>query len=401
MEGFSLSRAFEFSDYSTINRIQFFYKSEEFLSPSFNLTGDKIIIILFKCLRDKYKRADGMGNKVFTFGDIRIREVKGKYYVYLIEKGDDGQRRDHYIAPLDKVVEIALGVLGGTPLTPQCRGRDLNPGHRLERPALGGTPPKTPDANYEELKGVITNGYVETFVNNSEISASDLLKFEIALRSKQISEETIKQYISCIKQNKKDSNNCIKAWRNFYRLVLNRDPPETLKVKKTKADLRIPSPDEVKQTLERAKQYPNLYTMHRLLLESGIRESEALKVLNDYDTTRDRCENGICAYEINWVRGQKGSFYAFHITPLQRVKVSKPYVDKYTKKLGLVPPKYFRKFVATKMAELGIPLDVIDFIQGRKPTRVLTQHYISLFGIAKEQYKKYAEWLHMNFRLSD
>ncbi|MFP3217229.1 putative integrase [Acidianus hospitalis] len=26
-----------------------------------------------------------MGNKVFTFGDIRIREVKGKYYVYLIE----------------------------------------------------------------------------------------------------------------------------------------------------------------------------------------------------------------------------------------------------------------------------------------------------------------------------
>ncbi|MFP3162672.1 MAG: putative integrase [Acidianus hospitalis] len=26
-----------------------------------------------------------MGNKVFTFGDVRIREVKGKYYVYLIE----------------------------------------------------------------------------------------------------------------------------------------------------------------------------------------------------------------------------------------------------------------------------------------------------------------------------
>ncbi|MFP3163671.1 putative integrase [Acidianus sp.] len=26
-----------------------------------------------------------MGNKVFTFGDIRIREVKGRYYVYLIE----------------------------------------------------------------------------------------------------------------------------------------------------------------------------------------------------------------------------------------------------------------------------------------------------------------------------
>ena len=85
----------------------------EFLSPSFNLTGDKIIIILLKCLRDKYKRADGMGNKVFTFGDIRIREVKGKYYVYLIEKDNEGNLRDHYVGPLDKVVKIALWVLGG------------------------------------------------------------------------------------------------------------------------------------------------------------------------------------------------------------------------------------------------------------------------------------------------
>ncbi|PVU74579.1 hypothetical protein DDW13_06845 [Acidianus hospitalis] len=30
-----------------------------------------------------------MGNKVFTFGDIRIRDVKGKYYVYSIEKDKD------------------------------------------------------------------------------------------------------------------------------------------------------------------------------------------------------------------------------------------------------------------------------------------------------------------------
>ena len=278
-------------------------------------------------------------------------------------------------------------------MPPQCSGRDLNPGHRLERPALGGTPPKTPNANYDELKEVITNGYVETFVNNSEITANDIMKFEIALKDKNISKDTIREYINCVKQNKKDSNNCIKAWRNFYKLVLNKDPPETLKVKKTKADLKIPSLDEIRQTLERAKQYPNLYIVYRLLLESGIRESEALKVLNGYDESKDRFEDGVYAYEINWQRGQKGSFYAFHITPLQKIKVSKSYIDKYTKKLGLVPPKYFRKFVATKMAELGVPLDIIDFIQGRKPTRVLTQHYVSLFGIAKEQYKKYAEWL--------
>ncbi|MFP3202422.1 MAG: putative integrase [Sulfolobus sp.] len=62
-----------------------------------------------------------MGNewviKVFTFGDIRIREVKGKYYVYLIKKDNEGNIRDHYVGPLDKVVKIGLGVLGVFPLT--------------------------------------------------------------------------------------------------------------------------------------------------------------------------------------------------------------------------------------------------------------------------------------------
>ena len=122
------------------------------------------------------------------------------------------------------------------------------------------------DDSNNELKGVRIIDSNLTSSNNSEISASDLLKFEIALRSKKISEDTIKQYISCIKQNKKDSNNCIKAWRNFYKLVLNKDPPESLKVKKTKADLRVPSLDEIKQTLERAKQYPNLHLLYTAVM---------------------------------------------------------------------------------------------------------------------------------------
>ncbi|WP_443296359.1 putative integrase [Stygiolobus sp. CP850M] len=56
---------------------------------------------------------------------MRIREVKGKYYVYLIENGDGGQRRDHYIGSLEQIVKEYYDM--------KCRGRDLNPGHRLER----------------------------------------------------------------------------------------------------------------------------------------------------------------------------------------------------------------------------------------------------------------------------
>ncbi|ADX85677.1 integrase [Sulfolobus islandicus REY15A] len=68
-----------------------------------------------------------MGNKVFTFGDIRIREVKGKYYVYVIEKNKDGQRTDCYVGPLDKVIEFYVSS-GGLGVSLEWTGRDLNPG---------------------------------------------------------------------------------------------------------------------------------------------------------------------------------------------------------------------------------------------------------------------------------
>ncbi|QIW23081.1 hypothetical protein EWF20_02175 [Sulfolobus sp. S-194] len=49
-----------------------------------------------------------MDNKDYTFGDIRIREVNGKYYVYVIEKDEGDQRRDRYVGSLDKVVNFYI-----------------------------------------------------------------------------------------------------------------------------------------------------------------------------------------------------------------------------------------------------------------------------------------------------
>lgn len=44
--------------------------------------------------------------------------------------------------------------------------------------------------------------------------------------------------------------------------------------------------------------------LFRLLLESGIRFTEAIKVLNEYNPQNDTCENNICIYTLNWSRGQ-------------------------------------------------------------------------------------------------
>ena len=67
----------------------------------------------------------------YKYGDIIIRERKGRYYVYKLEKVN-GKTRETYVGPLIDVVETYLKLKVGV-YPPQCRGRDLNPGHRLER----------------------------------------------------------------------------------------------------------------------------------------------------------------------------------------------------------------------------------------------------------------------------
>jgi intergrase/recombinase len=198
------------------------------------------------------------------------------------------------------------------------------------------------------------------------------------------------------------NNQSVKSYRAFAKFlashgIISEDfANEILKELKsvgTQSDLRVPTLDEVKRTLQLAKEYSeNVYFVYRLALESGSRLSEILRVLKD--PSQDVCDGSICYYPLAWQRGYKGVFYVFHITPLRKVDITRYAIADFERRnKDALAIKYFRKFVATKMAELSIPLDIIDFIQGRKPTRVLTQHYVSLFGIAKEQYKKYAEWL--------
>ena len=63
-----------------------------------------------------------MGTKTFTFGDIRIREVKGRYYVYIVEKDERGQRRDRYVGPLSDVVRFYIEFTPGGGLEPPTTG---------------------------------------------------------------------------------------------------------------------------------------------------------------------------------------------------------------------------------------------------------------------------------------
>ncbi|ADX85392.1 putative integrase [Saccharolobus islandicus] len=41
-----------------------------------------------------------------------VKEIKGKYYVYSIENGDDGKQRHTYIGSLENIVNFYINNLG-------------------------------------------------------------------------------------------------------------------------------------------------------------------------------------------------------------------------------------------------------------------------------------------------
>jgi len=191
-----------------------------------------------------------------------------------------------------------------------------------------------------------------------------------------------------------ENDHSVKAYRLLYRF-LGREPPEHLKVPRTGVDLRVPSDEEVARSIGRAAGYSQDFGLiYRLLVESGARLTEVLEVLRGYNPENDVRHSGFYTYVLGRERGTKKAFYVFHTTPItSKISISEDHVSKLCRVLGLVRPKYVRKWVATKMASLGIPAEVIDFIQGRTPRSVLTKHYLNLYTLALQHYPKYVEYL--------
>lgn len=78
-------------------------------------------------------------------------------------------------------------------------------------------------------------------------------------------------------------------------------------------------------------------------------------------------------------------FYVFHLSKVERQSTTYNYAKKVFHELDIAP-KYLRKFTATKMLELGIPGEIVDFIEGRTPGNILTKHYLDLLTLAKKYY---------------
>jgi len=209
------------------------------------------------------------------------------------------------------------------------------------------------------------------------------------------SEKTCEQYTEYLRKPfEKENKWSILAWKAFFKFKGLEDEWKKLKTKQSRPDLRIPTDEEVLNTLKVAcLSSEELCLVYRLLIESGARLSEIIKMLNEYDPTRLKDHKGFYTYALAHMRGRKYSFYIFSITKPRPFKSSENWVSNWAAKNKMVNPKYVRKWVATKMLGIGIPSEIVNFIQGRTPTSILEKNYLNLYTLSLQYYPKYIELL--------
>ncbi len=186
------------------------------------------------------------------------------------------------------------------------------------------------------------------------------------------------------------NNHSVKAYRLWFQYI-GEEPPSSLKLPRDGVRLDVPSDNEVRMAIRKACQHDTrLCLVYKLLLESGSRLEEILTMLRNHDPNKDRMQNGFYIYELNRQTKTKKSFYIFHTTPVKtRLDLSKDWVGKKARKLGITRARQIRKYVSTKMAALGISESIINFIQGRTPQSILAKHYLNLYALAIQEYPRY------------
>ncbi len=281
--------------------------------------------------------------KTVTLGNFRFREQNSHVYVYQV---------------IDAKHEKYIGAL-----------------HKLLSPYL----------DFKDLKDGGKEGIKSTLIStNAGVTSDKELERFMRYCLERASELTCREYVNYLRKPLTESFNSVKAWRMYFKMKGKKEELKKLKLRKSGSDLRYVSEEEIRNAL--AKSDEESRYIISLLLESGARLSEVVKILSEYDPEKDKRESSYFIYEINWSRGKKRAYYFFHVSPLRKLSLTYFNIDEKLRRY--INPKMVRKFVASKMYELGMRAETIDFIQGRAPQSIGTQHYIYLFTTAKKEYEE-------------
>ena len=273
-----------------------------------------------------------------------------------------------------------------------CSGRDLNPGHRLER--LSGFSIRYLDVKEEFKRWLYSRieastatyyiNYLDKYANCEITSPEELHKILSEIKAKGVRRWTAKAFRNLL---------------NFYGTVKGVDSYILDKFRKVcvieQADTRdvFVSDEEIVEA-HKSMQNGKAKLIFELLVYSGIRLIQALEMLAEFDPNNLIIveEKGIARYPIvSTSKGNKRGFFAYmpldFARQLSRTKISYSHAKEIIKH-NRVTANSIRKWHYNFLIMHGVPPEIADFIQGRRPASVGAMHYLAKATQADEFYSK-------------
>jgi len=282
-----------------------------------------------------------------------------------------------------------------------CGGRDLNP----RTPSGRGLKPQVLDQCY------ITEHENREFINYSSVRDS-FTKWMLNKTSEDYARKMIGYLDRFANQIIKDSEdlfdiiekssskkNIILALRNLINFCEERKIissefanmlKKELKCVRSQMDSYIPSDDELIKAYQRFND-EDYKIVFKVLMFSGLRVTEVVKFLNEFDEKRLMLSDKIAKYPLFLDREQKKSYFVYlpadFTKELRKMNITEQGVKKYFQRRKL-PAKYLRKWNYNFLILNGVPESVADFIQGRASITVGSMHYLAKVRQADEWYSR-------------
>jgi intergrase/recombinase len=176
---------------------------------------------------------------------------------------------------------------------------------------------------------------------------------------------------------------------------------------KSGIDINVPAEKDIRNSLKRLgemKREKRVFALYNMLLDSGLRLVEGVKLFNELCSGNVELEkhDGFYVIPLAEFRGTKTAYYAFISDySLKLVKKCigeinyKKTMGGIGKHLGVISYKYLRKFAFDTMTseKLNIPESVADFIEGRTPKTIGARHYMQLKRKAIQFYSRYSKYI--------
>ncbi len=116
--------------------------------------------------------------------------------------------------------------------------------------------------------------------------------------------ETCIQYVKYLRKPLNLGNKwSVLAYKAYFRFTENEELWKKIRTKQSRPDLNVPTDQEVLETLEAACSYSQeLCLVYKVLIESGARLSEIVKMLKEFDPGNLKKHNGFYTYTSGYFR---------------------------------------------------------------------------------------------------